>query len=105
MPGLFARVRFPGSAKAPTLLVDEAAIGTDQAQKFVLTLTVTNTAAYRAVKLGPLVNGKRVVRDGLQAGEKVILNLVAARVRPGMPVAPQDAVAATTGTETKTAQR
>jgi RND family efflux transporter MFP subunit len=105
MPGLFARVRFPGSARAPALLVDEAAIGTDQAQKFVLTLTVTNTAAYRAVKLGPLVNGKRVVRDGLQAGEKVILNLVAARVRPGMPVAPQDAVAATTGTETKTAQR
>lgn len=105
VPGLFARVRFPGSAKAPTLLVDEAAIGTDQAQKFVLTLTTTNTAAYRPVKLGPLVNGKRVVRDGLQAGEKVILNLVAARVRPGMPVAPQEAVAATTGTETKTVLR
>jgi hypothetical protein len=85
--------------------VDEAAIGTDQAQKFVLTLTATNTTAYRPVKLGPLVNGKRVVRDGLQAGEKVVLNLVAARVRPGMPVAPQEALAATPGTGMKTVQR
>jgi len=103
VPGLFARVRFPASAKAPTLLVDEAAIGTDQAQKFVLTLTATNTAAYRPVKLGPLVNGKRVVRDGLQAGEKVVLNLVAARVRPGMPVAPQETLATNGGS--KVAQR
>jgi RND family efflux transporter MFP subunit len=86
VPGLFARIRFPASAKAPALLVDEAAIGTDQAQKFVLTLTATNTTAYRSVKLGPLIDGKRVVREGLQAGEKVVLNLVAARVRPGMPV-------------------
>lgn len=89
VPGLFARLRLPVGAKAPTLLVDEAAIGTDQAQKFVLTLTSTNTTAYRPVKLGPLVNGKRVVREGLQAGEKVVLNLVAARVRPGMPVVPK----------------
>lgn len=90
VPGLFARIRLPGGAKAPTLLVDEAAIGTDQAQKFVLTLTSTNTTAYRPVKLGPLINGKRVVREGLQAGEKVVLNLVAARVRPGMSVTPQE---------------
>ena len=68
-------------------------IGTDQAQKFVLTLTATNTTAYRPVKLGPLINGKRVVREGLQAGEKVVLNLVAARVRPGMPVVPQETAA------------
>ena len=72
------------------MLVDENAIGTDQAQKFVLTLTSTNTTAYRPVKLGPLVDGKRIVREGLQLGEKVVLHLVAARVRPGMPVVPQE---------------
>ncbi len=87
VPGLFARIRFPGSARAPALLVDETAIGTDQAQKFVLTLTATNTAAYRPVRLGPLVGGKRVVREGLQAGEKIVVNGLA-RVRPGMSVTP-----------------
>jgi len=102
VPGLFARIRLPASAKAPVLLVDETAIGTDQAQKFVLTLTSTNTAAYRAVKLGALVNGKRVVREGLQAGEKIVVNGLA-RIRPGMPVTPQEAVA-TTGSP-KVAQR
>jgi len=90
VPGLFARIRLPGGARAPALLVEENAVGTDQAQKFVLTLTSTNTTAYRPVKLGPLIDGKRVVREGLQAGEKVILGLVEARVRPGMPVIPQE---------------
>lgn len=105
VPGLFARIRLPSSARAPALLVDENAIGTDQAQKFVLTLTSTNTTAYRPVKLGPLVNGKRVVREGLQAGETVVLHLVEARVRPGMPVVPERAEAAATAGGTKTAMR
>ena len=103
IPGLFARLRLPGGAKAPALLVDENAIGTDQAQKFVLTLTPTNTTAYRPVKLGSLINGKRVVREGLKAGEKVVLHLVAARVRPGMPVSPHEAPPINPGS--KVAQR
>lgn len=90
VPGLFARIRLPGAAKAPALLVEETAIGTDQAQKFVLILTSTNTTAYRPVRLGPAVDGKRIVREGLQPGEKVVLHLVEARVRPGMPVAPME---------------
>lgn len=96
VPGLFARVRIPAGAKQPALLIEETAIGTDQAQKFVLVLTSTNTAGYRPVQLGSLVDGKRVVRDGLAAGEKVIINGLA-KVRPGMPVAPIDAGAAKTG--------
>ncbi len=104
VPGLFARIRLPAGARAPALLVEETAIGTDQAQKFVLTLTATNTTAYRPVKLGHLVNGKRVVREGLQAGEKIVVNGLA-RVRPGMPVTPIDAEPTPTGSETKTALR
>lgn len=103
IPGLFARIRLPGAAKAPTLLVEETAIGTDQAQKFVLTLTATNTAAYRPVRLGPVVDGKRIVREGLQAGEKVVLHLVEARVRPGMAVVPVEPN--TTNGVSKVAQR
>ncbi|MCC6233600.1 MAG: efflux RND transporter periplasmic adaptor subunit [Verrucomicrobiales bacterium] len=89
VPGLFSRVRIPTGAKSAVLLVDESAVGTDQAQKFVLTLTSTNTAAYRPVKLGPLLEGKRVVREGLQAGEKVVVNGLA-KVRPGMPVTAEE---------------
>ena len=53
VPGLFARIRIPLSDRHPALLVDERAIGTDQSQKFVLTLTPTNTVAYQTVDLGP----------------------------------------------------
>ena len=89
VPGLFARIRLPLSENHPALLVDERAIGTDQAQKFVLTLTATNTVQYRPVELGPVIDGKRIVRSGLTAGEKIVVNGLS-RVRPGMPVTPQD---------------
>lgn len=87
--GLFARIRVPLSERHPALLVDERAIGTDQAQKFVLRLTETNTVEYRAIQLGPMIEGKRIVRSGLQGDEKIVVNGLA-RVRPGMPVSPQD---------------
>lgn len=92
VPGLFARIRVPLSNRHLALLVEERAIGTDQAQKFVLTLTSTNTVAYRQVQLGPVVEGRRVVRSGLQADEEIVVNGLQ-RVRPGMSVAPQTQVA------------
>ena len=88
VPGLFAHIRIPASEKYSAILIDERAIGTDQAQKFVLTLSATNTVEYRAVKLGSIVNGKRIVREGLAQGEQIVVNGLA-RVRPGMPVTPQ----------------
>jgi RND family efflux transporter MFP subunit len=104
VPGLFARIRVPLSEKHPALLVEERAIGTDQAQKFVLRLTSTNTVEYRPVTLGPLLSGKRIVRSGLEGSEKIVVNGLA-RVRPGMPVAPQEAVAQTGNSDSKLAQR
>ncbi len=92
VPGLFARIRVPLSERYSALLIEERAIGTDQAQKFVLTLTESNTVAYRPVKLGPAVNGKRIVRSGLKPGEQIVVNGLQ-RVRPGMPVMPQTEVA------------
>ena len=85
VPGLFARVRIPMSDRHSAFLVDERAIGTDLSQKFVLVLTPTNTVAYQPVQLGPLVDGKRVIRSGLEAGEQIVVNGME-RVRPGMPV-------------------
>lgn len=87
LPGLFARVRVPGSARQPAVLIPESAIGTDQNQRFVLTLTSSNTVAYRPVRLGASVGGRRIVRDGLQPGDPVVVNGLM-RVRPGMPVTP-----------------
>jgi len=99
LPGLFARVRLPVSAPENTLLVSERAIGTDQSQKFVLTVAKDNTVTYRSVKLGGNVEGKRVIRAGLQPGENIIVNGLQ-RVRPGMTVAPETetSVAATAPT-------
>ncbi len=96
VPGLFARIRIPLSARHPAVLVDEQAIGTDQARKYVLTLTPTNTVAYQPVTLGPSVEGKRVVRSGLESGDVIVVNGLQ-RVRPGMAVAPREAQAALPG--------
>ena len=96
VPGLFARIRIPLSEQHDALLIDERSVGTDQANKFVLTLTASNTVQYQAIQLGPLFDGKRVVRSGLAAGEKIVVNGMA-RVRPGMPVTPQDQVANSDG--------
>jgi RND family efflux transporter MFP subunit len=92
VPGLFARIRVPLSDRHPALLVSDRAIGTDQAQKFVLTLTPTNTVGYQPVTLGPLIGGKRIVRSGLRGDEKIVVNGLQ-RIRPGMPVSPQEEVA------------
>jgi multidrug efflux pump subunit AcrA (membrane-fusion protein) len=78
----------PTSASKPAVVIEEAAIGTDQSQKFVLTLTSSNTVAYRAIQLGTSVGGKRVVREGLKEGESVVVNGLV-RVQPGMPVQPE----------------
>ncbi len=98
VPGLFARVRIPLSERHEAVLIDERAIGTDQANKFVLTLTSSNTVAYRPVELGPLIDGKRVIRSGLEAGEKIVVNGLQ-RVRPGSPVTPETETAAAKGPE------
>jgi RND family efflux transporter MFP subunit len=92
VPGLFARIRVPLSERHSALLVSERAIGTDQAQKYVLTLSPSNTVAYQAVTLGPTIDGKRIIRTGLQLGQKIIVNGME-RIRPGMPVTPQEQVA------------
>jgi multidrug efflux system membrane fusion protein len=86
-PGLFARLRLESAATRPAVLITERAVGTDQNQKFALVLGAGNAVEYRPIKLGPMVDGLRIVREGLKAGEKVVVNGVH-RAMPGMPVAP-----------------
>ncbi|TDU70603.1 multidrug efflux system membrane fusion protein/multidrug efflux system membrane fusion protein/multidrug efflux system membrane fusion protein [Prosthecobacter fusiformis] len=90
-PGLFARVRLPMTAEYPALLIDEKSILTDQANKFVLGVDDKNMSVYKPVVIGPSINGKRIIRSGLNAGDKIIINGQARLPQPGMPVAPVDA--------------
>lgn len=87
-PGMFARVKLIGSGRYDALLINDSAVGTDQSVKFVLRVGADNKVEYRAVKLGPLIEGLRVVREGLAAGDVIVVKGIQ-QVRPGMPVTPQ----------------
>lgn len=87
LPGMFARVRLAASVEYAAILLDEQAILTDQSTRYVLVVNTENKADYRAVKLGPLMSGQRVIRTGLAPGDRVIINGMQ-RVRPGMTVQP-----------------
>ncbi len=91
-PGLFARVRLPMTSKYLALLIDEKSILTDQANKYVLGVDDKNISVYKPIVLGPVIDGKRIIRSGLKSGEKIIINGMARLPQPGMPVAPTDAV-------------
>jgi multidrug efflux system membrane fusion protein len=86
-PGLFARIQLPASTPHDGVLINDRAVGTDQGRKFVFVVDAQNTVHYRAVELGPLVDGLRVVRSGLHEGDVIVVNGLQ-RVRPGIQVAP-----------------
>jgi membrane fusion protein, multidrug efflux system len=88
IPGLFARLRLPGSRQYEALLIPDEAIGSDQTQRFAFVVNDQHTAEYRKVELGPIIDGLRVIRDGLKPEEWVIVNGVQ-RVRAGAQVDPQ----------------
>jgi RND family efflux transporter MFP subunit len=84
-PGFFARLRIPGSGKYPALLIPDRALGSDQAQKFVYVVNAEKKVEFRPVTIGPLIDGLRVVKTGVKAGEQVIVEGLL-RVRPGVVV-------------------
>src|SRR5690606_12802838 len=73
-PGMFARVKLLSRQTYNALLVNDSAVGTDQDVKYVLVVGPQNTVEYRAVQLGPVVDGLRVIRQGLEPGELVVVN-------------------------------
>jgi RND family efflux transporter MFP subunit len=89
-PGMFARVRVPGSPPYEALLVPDAAVGTEQARKFVLTVNADNTVVPKYVTLGQTTpDNMRVLKDGVSADDHVIVNGLL-RARPGQKVTPQE---------------
>jgi RND family efflux transporter MFP subunit len=89
-PGMFGRIRVPGSPTYNALLLPDTAIGTEQIRKFVLVVGDDNTAVQKYVTLGPLSDDNlRIIKEGIKAGDRVIVNGLM-RVRPGQKVAPQE---------------
>jgi multidrug efflux system membrane fusion protein len=85
VPGLYARIKVGGGEPHPALLIDEAAIGTDQDKKYVLVVDAQNHIAYREVQLGAAQGNQRVVKSGLHEGERIVVAGIQ-RVRPGEAV-------------------
>jgi RND family efflux transporter MFP subunit len=86
-PGLFVRVRIPFGKPREALLVSDRAIGTEQRQKYVLTVNKENVVEYRPVKIGSMHDGLRVIESGIQREDRVIINGLQ-RTRPGKTVKP-----------------
>jgi RND family efflux transporter MFP subunit len=93
LPGQFGRVRLIGSAPYEALLLPDMAIATDQSRKIVFVVKDDNTVEARPVTLGPLDEGLRVIREGLKAEDRVIVDGLQ-RARVGAKVAPHPAPAA-----------
>ena len=91
-PGMFARVRVPGSPVYQALLIPDAAIASEQARKYVLVVDAENIARQKYVTLGQVVDGLRVIKDGLTADDRVVVNGLM-HARSGAKVNPQEQVA------------
>lgn len=84
-PGLFARVRIPGSGRYDAVLVPDSAVGSDQSEKYVMVVGEGSKIERRKVEVGRKARGLRIVREGLQGGESIVLRGLQ-RVRPGVVV-------------------
>lgn len=87
-PGQFGRVRLPASQPYTALLLPDAAVMSDQAMKLVLTVKEDGTVVPKPVRLGPLEDGLRIIRSGVEPTDKVVINGVF-RARPGSKVTPE----------------
>ncbi len=88
LPGQFGRVRLIGSSPYEALLLPDTAIATDQSRKIVFVVKDDDTVEARAVELGPLDDGLRVIREGLKGDDRVIIDGIQ-RARVGAKVTPQ----------------
>ncbi|MFN8390321.1 MAG: efflux RND transporter periplasmic adaptor subunit [Bdellovibrionota bacterium] len=90
LPGLFTRLRLPGSKPYTALLVPDAAVSTDQNSRYVTVVGAENTAEVRTVKLGPVFGKLRVISEGLKSDDRVIVSGIQ-QARPGSKLNPTEA--------------
>jgi multidrug efflux system membrane fusion protein len=84
-PGLFGRIKLVSRDSYDAILIDDRAIGTDLGKKYVLVLKSDDSLEYRLVDLGPDIDGLRVVTQGLQPSDVIVVNGLQ-HVMPGIKV-------------------
>jgi RND family efflux transporter MFP subunit len=85
VPGMFGRARLLGSGRYRALLVPDEAVVTDQTRRIVYVLSRDSTVVQRPVETGPLVEGLRVIKEGVSPNDRVVLDGLA-RLQPNMKV-------------------
>jgi RND family efflux transporter MFP subunit len=106
LPGMFVRIRIPVEVRENALLVPERALGVDQGGRYLLTVNDQNVVEHRPVKVGALVQGMRVIEEGLKGDDRVVVDGIQ-RARPGAKVTPvqEGAAAATAPAPTSESQK
>ncbi len=97
LPGMFARARLFGAGEHDAVMIPDIAVVADQARKLVMVLAKGNIIEARVVTLGPIIDGLRVVRDGLKQDETIVVNGII-RAHPGKPVTPTETTVDADGT-------
>jgi RND family efflux transporter MFP subunit len=87
-PGLFGRVTIGASDPYSAVLLPDEAIGSDQDRRVAYVLGENNVVSLKPIRVGPRIDGYRVIREGLKGDETVVVNGLV-RVRPGSPITPQ----------------
>ena len=93
LPGLFTRLRLPVSETPRALLISDRAIAADQSGRYVLVVNQENKVEKRPVTLGQYIDGMVVIKKGVHADDRVIINGLQ-KARPGSVVNPQTAATA-----------
>ena len=87
-PGLFGRINVPGSLPYQGVLIPDEAILSDQNRRLVMTVDADGNVAPLPVRPGPRIDGYRVIRDGLDGSEVIVVEGLM-RARPGAVVSPE----------------
>jgi len=87
VPGLFARVRMPIATRDDIPLVTERALGSDQSGRYLFVVDSDNKVEKRNIRQGQLIDGLRVIEEGIGKDDRVIVNGIQ-RARPGAKVEP-----------------
>lgn len=87
-PGLFGIVSLPATKPFQGVLLPDEAVAANQDKRIVYLVADDGTVSSREIKIGPVVDGYRVIREGLKGDETVVVNGLS-RVRPGAKVKPE----------------
>lgn len=104
LPGMFVRARLPQAERDNAILVPQKAISREpNGQATALVITDDSTVEKRNVTTEKAVGNQWLVSDGLQGGDRLIVDGLQ-KVRPGAPVTPVDVNDGATSTNTDNAQ-